>query len=79
MVLQLETKNAKFRSINEKKKEHYLPVSKHSSLKVVFYAISSLGHFKDFIVSSKAFELMTSASAYVECQIIFYNTARDEM
>ena len=77
MVLQVETKNATFGSItDERTKKHNLLVSKRSSLKVVFWAIPS---FKDFIVSSKAFELMTSALAYVKCQIIFYNTARDEM
>ena len=37
MVLQVETKNAPFGSIiDERIKQHHLPVSKYSSLKVVF-------------------------------------------
>ena len=80
MVLQVETKNATFGSIIDGRiKQHYLPVSKHSSLKVVFWAILSFGHFKDCNVSSKAFELMVSTLAYIKCQVIFYNTAKDEM
>ena len=75
MVLQLETKNATFGSmIDERMKQRHLPVSKHSSLKVVFWAIPSFGHFKDFIVSSKVFELMSSALADIKCPVIFYNT-----
>ena len=46
-------------------------MSKHSCLKVIFWAIPSFGHFKDFIVSSKVFVLMTSALAYTKCQVIF--------
>ena len=80
MVLQLETKNATFGSmIDERMKQHHLPVSKHSSLKVVFWAIPSFGHFKDFIVSSKVFGQMTSALAYIKRQVVFYNTVKDEM
>ena len=53
MVLKFKTKNATFGSIVDKKmKQHHLPVSKHSSLKVVFCAIPYFGHFKDFNVSS---------------------------
>ena len=44
-----------------------------------FLATSSFGHFKYFNVSSKVFEIMTSVLAYIKCQIIFYNTAREEM
>ena len=77
-MLQVETKNATFGSIiDERKKQHHLPVSKHSSLKVVFWAFPSFGHFKDFNVSSKILELMTLALAYIKCQVIFYNTAKD--
>ena len=37
MVLQVETKNAPFGSIiDERIKQHLLPVSKHTSLKVIF-------------------------------------------
>ena len=79
MVLQLETKNLTLGSlIDGKIKQHHSPVSKHSSLKVVFWAIPSFGHFKDFNVSSEVFELMTSALAYIKYQVIFYNTAKDE-
>ena len=40
MIKVVETKNATFGSIvNERMKQHYLPISKHSSLKVVFYAM----------------------------------------
>ena len=78
MVLQVETKNATFGSIiDERMKQHHLPVSKHSSLKVVFWAIPSFGHIKNFNVSLKVFELMASALVYIKCQAIFYNTARD--
>ena len=77
MVLQVETKNVPFGSIiDERMKQHHLPVSKHSSC---FWAIPSFGHFKDFNISSKVFELITSALAYIKCQVIFYNTAKDEM
>ena len=80
MVLQFETKNATFGSIiDERMKQHHLPISKLSSLKIVFKAIPSFGHFKDFNVSSQVFELMTSALAYIKCQVIFYNTAKDEI
>ena len=79
MVLQVETKNAIFGSIIDGRiKQHHLPVSKHSSLKVVFWAIPSFGHFKDFDISSEVFELMTSALAYIKCQEIFYNTGKDQ-
>ena len=79
MVLQVETKNATFGWIIDGRiKQHHLPVSKHSSLKVVFWAISSFGHFKDFHISSEVFELMTSALAYIKCQVDFYDTAKDE-
>ena len=80
MVLQVETKNATFGSIiDERKKQHHLPVSKHSSLKVVCGPIPNFGYFKDFDISSKVFELMTSALAYMKCQVIFYNTTKDEI
>ena len=65
--------------IDDRMKKHHFPVSKRSSLKVVFLAIPSFGHFKDFNVSSKVFELMTSALAYIKCQVIFNKTARDEI
>ena len=79
MVLQVETKNVTFGSIIDGRiKQHHLPVLKHSSLKVVFWAFPSFAHFKDFDISSEVFELMTSALAYIKCQIIFYNTAKDE-
>ena len=79
MVLQFETKNATFgTTIDKRMKQHYITVSKHSSLKIVFWAIPSFGHFKDFDISSEVFELMTSALAYIKCQVIFYNTAKDE-
>ena len=80
MMRQLKTKNATFGSmIEEKIKQHQSPVSEHSSLKVVFRAIPSFGHFKDFNVSSKVFKVMTSALVYIKLQVIFYNTARGEM
>ena len=79
-MLQLETKNATFGSIIHKRmKQHHLPISKHSSLKVVFWVIPSFGHFKDFIVSAKVFELMTSALAYIKCQVFFYDIIRNKM
>ena len=79
MVLQVETRYATFGSIIDGRiKQHPLPVSEHSSLKVVFWAFPSFGHFKDFDISSEVFELMTSALAYIKCQVIFYNTAKDE-
>ena len=78
-MLQLETKNASFGLTTDgRMKQHHLPVSKHSSLKVAFWAIPSFGHFKDSHISSEVFELMTSALAYIKCQVIFYNTAKDE-
>ena len=79
MVLQVETKNATFGSIIDGRiKQHHLPVSKHSSLKVVFRAIPSFGHFKDVNISAEVFEVMTSALAYIKCQVIFYTTAKNE-
>ena len=79
MMLRVETKNATFGSIiDERIKQHHLPVSKHTSLKVVFWAIPNFGYFKDFSVSSKVVELVTSALAYIKCQWIFYKTAKDE-
>ena len=80
MVLYVKIKNSTFGSIIEEKvKLHHLPISEHSGLKVVFWAIPSFGLSKDFNVSSKVFELMTSALAYIKCQVIFHNTARDRM
>ena len=71
MVLQVETKNATFGSVIDGRiKQHHLPVSKHSSLKVVFQAIFSFRQFKDFNLSS--------AFAYTKCQAIFYNTGKDQ-
>ena len=56
MMLQVETKNVTFDSITDKRmKKHHLPVQKRSSLRVVFVAIPSFGHFKHFNVSSEVF------------------------
>ena len=80
MVLQLKTKNATFGSIiNKGMKQHQTPVSKHSSLKVVFWAVPSFGHFEDFFVSSKVFGLMTSTLANIKCQVFSYNTVKYEI
>ena len=54
MVLQVETKNAPFGSIiDERIKQHHLPVSKHSSLKVVFEPFLVLDILKILIFSLK--------------------------
>ena len=79
MVLQVETKNATFGSIiDERMKQYFLPVLKHSSLKVVLWAIPSFWDFLDLNVSSEVFELMTSALAHIKCQVISYNTSKDK-
>ena len=62
-----------------KNAKHHIIVSKHSSLKVVFWAFSNIGHFKDFEKSSKVFELMTSALDNIKCHVIFFNAARAKM
>ena len=80
MVLQKKIKNATFSSIiDETMKQHFLPVSKYSSLNVVLWALPSFWDFLDFNVSSEVFELMTSALAHIKCQVIFYNTSKDKM
>ena len=54
MVLQVETKNAPFGSIiDERIKQHHLPVSKYSSLKVVFEPFLVLDILKILIYSLK--------------------------
>ena len=80
MVLQVETKNATFGSIIEENiKWHHLSVLEHSSLKVVFELLLVLYISKILIYPFKESELMSSALAYIKCQVIFYNTARDIM